>query len=410
MSRRRVVVTGVGLVTPLGIGTDTTWDALMAGMSGAGPITAFDACRLDVRIAAEVPGFDPLDWLSSRKDTRRTDRFCQFAVAAAAMALEGAAFTDRSDVATVIGSSIGGARTIMDGVQVDASTPALVSPYFVPSSIVNMAAGTVARMHGFGGPAVATSTACASGADAIALAFGLVREGRASAALAGGTEACVVSPLIAGFGNMRALSRRNDDPAGASRPFDADRDGFVLGEGAGLLLLETAESAIDRGARVLAEIVGCGQTNDAYAMTAPRPDGLAAERAMTLALRDAGLRPDRVDYINAHGTSTPLLDVAETRAIKQSFGAHSRRLAVSSTKSMTGHLLGASGGVEAAVCALAIDRHQLPPTINLTRPDPDCDLDYVAGEARKADVDVALSNSFAFGGHNTSLVFQRFGG
>jgi 3-oxoacyl-[acyl-carrier-protein] synthase II len=370
---RRVVVTGVGLVTPLGVGTESTWNALLEGTSGAGPIKAFDATRLDVRIAAEVRDFDPLDWLANRGQARRTDRFCQFAVAAAAMVAEDATFADRSTVATVIGSSIGGAQTIMKGVRVDASSPTMVSPFFVPASIVNMAAGTVARLHGFGGPSVATSTACASAADAIALAFGLVRGGRASAAVAGGTEACVVSPLIAGFGNMRALSRRNDDPVGASRPFDAERDGFVLGEGAGLLLLETAESAADRGARVLAEIVGCGQTNDAYAMTAPRPDGRAAERAMTLAVRDAGLRPDQVDYINAHGTSTPLLDVAETRAIRRSFGAHSERLAVSSTKSMTGHLLGASGGVEAAVCVLAIDRHRLPPTINQVTPDPDCD-------------------------------------
>lgn len=409
-ARRRVVVTGVGLVTPLGIGTDTTWDALVEGTSGVGPISAFDAAPLDVRIAAEVRSFDALDWLGSHREVRRTDRFCQFAIAAAAMAVEGAEIADRSAVATVIGSSIGGARTIMDGVHMDARNPAMVSPFFVPSSIVNMAAGTVARLHGFGGPSVATSTACASGADAIALAFGLVRDGRASAAVAGGAEACVVSPLIAGFGNMRALSRRNDDPAGASRPFDADRDGFVLGEGAGVLLLETVESATDRGARVLTEVVGCAQTNDVYAMTAPRPDARAAERAMGLALRDAGLQPSDVGYINAHGTSTQLLDAAETRAIKQLFGEHSGRLAVSSTKSMTGHLLGASGGVEAAVCALAIDRHRLPPTINQTTPDPECDLDYVHNRARKADVDVVLSNSFAFGGHNTTLVFRRFEG
>ncbi|MFL6122355.1 beta-ketoacyl-ACP synthase II [Actinophytocola sp.] len=406
-TRRRVVVTGIGLVTPVGTGTDETWSALTAGVSGAGPIGAFDASRLDVRIAAEVTGFDPLDWLP-RREARKLDRFCHFAIAAAELALAGARFADVNTVATVIGSAIGGAASIITGVRADANNPAQVSPFFVPSSIVNIAAGTVARMHGFTGPTAAPVTACASATDALGQAFRLVRDGYADAAVAGGAEACVYSPLIAGFGNMRALSRRNDAPAEASRPFDAGRDGFVMGEGAGLLLLETEESAAARGAPVLAELAGYGQTNDAHHPTAPRPDGEMASRAMALALADAGLEPSSVDYVNAHGTSTPLSDASETVAIKRVFGTHSADLAVSSTKSMTGHLLGASGGVEAAACVLAIDTRRLPPTINQDVPDPDCDLDYVPNEGRKADVDVAVSNSFAFGGHNSTLVFRRF--
>jgi 3-oxoacyl-[acyl-carrier-protein] synthase II len=404
LARRRVVVTGIGLVTPVGIGTEETWSALTAGVSGAGPIASFDASGLDVRIAAEVAGFDPLDWLP-RRDARKMDRFCHFAVAAAELALTGAKFSDQSTVATVVGSAIGGAATIIRGVL---AKPAAVSPFFVPSSIINLAAGTVARLHGFTGPSAAPVTACASATDAVGQAFRLVRDGYADAAVAGGAEACIASPLIAGFGNMRALSRRNDYPTAASRPFDAERDGFVMGEGAGLLLLETEESAAARGADVLAELVGYGQTNDAYHATAPQPGGDLAARAMALALADAGLAPSSVDYINAHGTSTPLSDASETLAIKQVFG--NRDLPVSSTKSMTGHLLGATGGVEAAACVLAIDTHQLPPTINQDVPDPDCDLDYVPNEARKVDVDVAVSNSFAFGGHNSSLVFRRFEG
>ncbi|GAA0512666.1 3-oxoacyl-[acyl-carrier-protein] synthase 2 [Saccharopolyspora subtropica] len=403
----RVVVTGIGLVTPVGIGTDATWDALVGGVSGAGPITTFDASRHDVRIAAEVTGFDPLDFCR-RHEARRADRFCQFAQAAAAMALDGAVFADRSEVATVVGSAIGGAATIIDGVRTE--RPAMVSPFFVPSSIVNMAAGTIARLHGFGGPSAAPATACAAGADAVAHAFRLIRDGYATAAVAGGAEACIVGPLIAGFGNMRALSRRNDDPQRASRPFDAERDGFVMGEGAGMLLLESLAAAEARGAHVFAEIVGCGHTNDAHSPTRPAPDGAPAARAMRLALRDAGLDPSAVDYVNAHGTSTRASDAMETAALKRVFGEHSTRIAVSSTKSTTGHLLGATGGVEAAVCALAIDRGQLPPTINQEMPDPECDLDYVPNKARAADVNVALSNSFAFGGHNTSLVFRRFEG
>jgi 3-oxoacyl-[acyl-carrier-protein] synthase II len=405
----RVVVTGIGLVTPLGLGSKAVWDALLDGVTGTRPIGAFDASRLDVRIAAEVQDFDPLDWFT-RREVRRADRFCHFAVAAAEMALDGADLPERTSVATVVGSAIGGAAAIIEGVRTDERRPAMVSPFFVPSSIVNMAAGTIARRFGFGGPSTAPSTACASGADAIGHAFRLVRDGYARAAVAGGAEACVVSPIIAGFGNMRALSRRNDDPSAASRPFDVDRDGFVLGEGAGLVLLETAEAAEARGAHVFAEIVGCGQTNDAYGETAPDPTGEPAARAMLAALAEARLDPSTVDYVNAHGTSTPLSDVSETRAIRRAFGAHAERLAVSSTKSMTGHLLGAAGGVEAGVCALAIDRGRVPPTVNLDTPDPACDLDYVANTARTAEVKVAVSNSFAFGGHNTSLVLRRYEG
>jgi 3-oxoacyl-[acyl-carrier-protein] synthase II len=399
--RRRVVVTGIGLVTPVGIGIDETWSALTSGVSGAGPISSFDATGLDVRIAAEVTRFDPLDWLP-RREARKLDRFCHFAVAAAELALADSSLP-RSTVAPLIGTAIGGGSSIIRGVL---AAPAPVSPFFVPSSIINLAAGTVARLHGFTGPSAAPVTACASATDAIGQAFRLVRDGYADAAIAGGAEACIASPLIAGFGNMRALSQRNDDPRAASRPFDAGRDGFVMGEGAGLLLLETAESAAARGSHVYAELAGYGQTNDAYHATAPQPGGDLAARAMTLALKDAG--ESTVDYINAHGTSTQLSDISETLAIKQVFG--SCDLPVSSTKSMTGHLLGATGGVEAAACALAIDTRRLPPTINQDVPDPDCDLDYVPNEARKADVDVAMSNSFAFGGHNSSLVFRRFEG
>jgi 3-oxoacyl-[acyl-carrier-protein] synthase II len=310
----------------------------------------------------------------------------------------------------VVGSSIGGAATIIEGVLTDVDRPALVSPFFVPSSIINMAAGLIARLHGFGGPSLGLATACASGSDAIAHAFRLVRDGYASAAVAGGVEACIRSPLIAGFGNMRALSRRNDDPTAASRPFDAGRDGFVMGEGAGLLLLETAEAAESRGAHVIAEIAGCGHTNDAHSATVPAPDGVPAARAMTLALADAGLDESVVDYLNAHGTSTQMSDAMETLAVKRVFGERATEVAVSSTKSMHGHMLGATGGVEAAVCALAIERGQIPPTINHKEPDPGHDLDYVPNVARKADVNVAMSNSFAFGGHNTALVFRRFEG
>ncbi|MEV5320910.1 beta-ketoacyl-ACP synthase II [Streptomyces sp. NPDC052687] len=407
--RHRVVVTGIGMVNPLGTGTETVWTRLLAGTSGVGPIQAFDAGRLPVRIAAEVTDFDPADWLTS-KEVRRLDRFCHFAIAAAELAVERAGLDgiDRDGAATVIGSAIGGAGTMRAGVLKDATAPHMVSPFFVPSSIVNMGAGTVAQRFGFRGPGAAPVTACASSADAIGQAYRLVRDGYAGAALAGGSEACIASPLVAGFANLRALSRRNDEPQRASRPFTADRDGFVMGEGAAMLLLETAESAEARGAYVYAEICGYGQTSDAYHVTAPDPTGRGAARAMLAALCEAGLKPDEIDHVNAHGTSTPFSDAAETKAIKSAFGSHSGNLAVSSTKSMTGHLLGASGATETAFCALSIDRGVIPPTINQDAADPECDLDYVPNTARPYEVRAALSNSFAFGGQNVALALQRF--
>ncbi|MCX4775234.1 beta-ketoacyl-ACP synthase II (plasmid) [Streptomyces sp. NBC_01260] len=408
-ARHRVVVTGIGTVTPLGVGTERVWSRLLAGASGVGPIRGFDAGRLPVRIAAEVTEFDPTDWLT-HKEARRLDRFCHFAIAAAELAVERAGLDgiDRDGAATVIGSAIGGAATMMAGALKDAEAPQMVSPFFVPSSIVNMGAGTVAQRFGFRGPGAAPVTACASSADAIGQAYRMVRDGYAGAALAGGAEACVISPLIAGFANLRALSRRNDEPHRASRPFTADRDGFVMGEGATMLLLETAESAEARGAHVHAEICGYGQTSDAYHVTAPDPTGEGAARAMLAALREAGLAPEEIDHINAHGTSTLFSDAAETKAIKSAFGPHSKNLAVSSTKSMTGHLLGAAGATEAAFCALAIDRGVIPPTINQDAVDPECDLDYVPNTARPYEVRAALSNSFAFGGQNVSLALRRF--
>jgi len=408
-ARHRVVVTGIGTVTPLGTGTEQVWSRLLAGASGVGPIRGFDAGRLPVRIAAEVTDFDPTDWLT-HKETRRLDRFCHFAIAAAELAVERAGLDgiDRDGAATVIGSAIGGASTMMAGALKDAEAPQMVSPFFVPSSIVNMGAGTVAQRFGFRGPGAAPVTACASSADAIGQAYRMVRDGYAGAALAGGAEACVISPLIAGFANLRALSRRNDEPHRASRPFTADRDGFVMGEGATMLLLETAESAEARGVHVHAEICGYGQTSDAYHVTAPDPTGEGAARAMLAALREAGLAPEEIDHINAHGTSTLFSDAAETRAIKSAFGPHSKNLAVSSTKSMTGHLLGAAGATEAAFCALAIDRGVIPPTTNQDAADPECDLDYVPNTARPYEVRAALSNSFAFGGQNVSLALRRF--
>jgi 3-oxoacyl-[acyl-carrier-protein] synthase II len=407
--RHRVVVTGIGMVNPLGIGTETVWARLLAATSGVGPIRSFDADRLPVRIAAEVTDFDPTNWLT-RKEARRLDRFCHFALAAAELAVERAGLDgiDRDGAATVIGSAIGGAATMVAGVLKDVAAPHMVSPFFVPSSIVNMGAGTVSQRFGFRGPGLAPVTACASSADAIGQAYRLVRDGYAGAALAGGAEACIASPLIAGFANLRALSRRNDEPRRASRPFTADRDGFVMGEGATMLLLETAESAEARGVHVYAEICGYGQTSDAYHVTAPDPAGHSAARAMLAALREASLKPAEIDHINAHGTSTPFSDAAETKAIKSAFGTHSGKLAVTSTKSMTGHLLGAAGATEAAFCALAIDRSVIPPTINQDAADPECDLDHVPNTARPYEVRAALSNSFAFGGQNVALALQRF--
>lgn len=410
--RRRVVVTGMGVVSPIGIGLDAFWSGLVEGRSGIGPITRFDASGLDCRIAGEVHDFEPERYMD-RKEARRADRFAQFALAASLMAVQDAGLEGNlplgSRAGVVIGSGIGGMdtweashRTLLE------KGPGRVSPFTVPMMIPNMAAGLVSIRFGAEGPNRCTVSACASGADAIGDAFRIIQRGDADLALAGGTEAAITPFSIAAFAAAKSLSTRNDDPPRASRPFDRDRDGFVMGEGAGILVLEALEHARARGARIYAEIVGYGATADAFHITQPAPEGRGAAKAMQAALDDAGLAPEAVDYINAHGTSTEYNDWYETVAIKQVFGEHARRLAISSTKSMTGHLLGAAGGVEAIACVLAIDRGVIPPTINLETPDPRCDLDYVPNQARRQKVDVAVSNSFGFGGHNAVLVFKRY--
>ncbi|HEV2343638.1 MAG TPA: beta-ketoacyl-ACP synthase II [Actinocrinis sp.] len=405
--RRRVAVTGIGVVSPLGTGIEALWSSLAAGRSGVRRISGFDADRLPVRIAGEVPDFEPRDWVS-RKDAVRLDRVLHFALAAAQLAVDdagGLAAPERT--ATAIGSAIGGAASIHRGVLTDIDRPQLVSPFFVPNSIANMPAAHVALRFALRGPSTATVTACAASADALGHAMRLVRDGYAEAAVAGGAEACLVSPIVAGFANMRALSTRNDEPQKASRPFDAQRDGFVLAEGAAVMVLEPLDAAVGRGAHVYAELCGFGQTNDAHHMTAPDPTGAGAGAAIELALADAGLAPERIGYINAHATSTRMADAAEALAILRTFGAHAKSLAVSATKSMTGHLLGAAGALEAAITALALDRCWIPPTINHGVPDVGHDLDYVPGRGRAQRVEAAVSNSFAFGGHNTALVLRR---
>ncbi len=411
---RRVVVTGIGLVTPLGVGTQASWEGIVAGRSGIRRISLFDAeeAGLACTIAGEVPDFDATRFLS-RKDARKMDRFIQFGVSAALMAIEdaGLEITDANAerVGVAIGSGIGGLSTIERTMRAYLGGGARrISPFFIPQTIINMAAGWVSMLTGAKGPNTATVTACATGTHAIGDAFEIIARGDADAMIAGGAEAAICELGIGGFAAARALSTRNDEPERASRPWDRDRDGFVMGEGAGVLVLEELESARRRGANILAEVVGYGMSADAYHMTAPAPGGEGAVRCMRAALARGGIRPEDVDYINAHGTSTPTGDVAETEAIKTVFGEHARRLMVSSTKSMTGHLLGAAGGVEAAFCVLAIRDQVAPPTINLEEPGEGCDLDYVPNEARRARIGVALSNSFGFGGTNASVVFRRF--
>lgn len=410
--RHRVVITGMGAVTPLGIGVEAFRESLWAGRSGVGPITRFDASALPTRIGAEVRDFNPLDYLD-RKEARRMDRFVQFAVAAAQMAIRDAGLdldhVDRDRAGVYIGSGIGGMETFSEQFLVMVEKgPERVSPFLIPMMIANMAAGQLAIQFGLRGPNMTTVTACSSSNHAIGEAFHLLRDGRADVMLAGGSEAAFVPIAVAGFSSMKALSTRNDEPERASRPFDRLRDGFVMGEGSGILVLETLEHARKRQAPILAEIVGYGTSADAYHIVQPPDSGEGGARSMRLALEDAGLPPEAVDYINAHGTSTTQGDVAETRAIKAVFGEHARRLAVSSTKSMHGHLLGAAGAVELITCVLAIQDQLLPPTINQEEPDPECDLDYVPNRARPARVEVALSNSFGFGGQNATLVVRRY--
>ena len=412
MDQRRVVITGVGAVTPVGNTAEEFWQALLEGRSGIGPITRFDATGFETRIAGELKGFDPLKYID-KKDDRKFDPFLKYAVACAVMAVEDAALkTDRVDATrfgVLVGSGIGGLETLLDNYEaLRTKGPDRVSPFLIPMLIVNMASGAISMRVGAKGPNTAVVTACATGNHAIGDATKIIQRGDADVMIAGGAEAIIIPLAIAGFAQMKAMSTRNDDPTHASRPFDAERDGFVCGEGAGIMVLESLEHASRRGARIYAEVVGYGMTGDAHHMTAPDPEGDGAARAMSAALRDAGLDPSAEGYINAHGTSTPYNDKFETLAIKRVFGEHARKLAVSSTKSMTGHLLGAAGGIEAIATTFAIHHGMLPPTINYEKPDPDCDLDYVPNHARKQEVEVALSNAFGFGGTNATLAFRKF--
>ncbi len=411
MTPRRVVVTGVGLVSPLGIGTSETWQGLVAGRSGAGHITRFDASDFSSRIACEVKGFDPLDY-ADRRDARKMDTFIQYALAASLFAAEDAGLktplANPDRVGVVISSGIGGFETIeREHRKLLEKGPRRISPFFVPAMVVNLAAGWVSIRLGARGPNSAMATACSAGAHAVGEAFRLIRHGHADAVVAGGAEATITPMCIGGFASMKALSTRNDEPERASRPFDRDRDGFVVGEGAGILVLEEREEALARGATLYAEVLGYGMSGDAFHITAPAEDGNGAVRVMQAALTEAGASPEDVDAVNAHGTSTPLNDRIETAAIRRVFGGHADRLAVSSTKSMTGHLLGGAGGLEAGISCLTLRHQTLPPTINYETPDPDCDLDNVPNTARPATVRSVLSNSFGFGGTNVSLLFRH---
>ncbi|MGQ9880138.1 MAG: beta-ketoacyl-ACP synthase II [Armatimonadota bacterium] len=408
---RRVVVTGMGAITPLGLDVPSFWEGLKHGRNGVTTITSFDPTGQPVRFAAEVKDFSAENYME-RKEARRMDRFTQFAIAATkeALASSGLQITDenRARIGTLIASGIGGLQTLEEQHKVFLERgPDRVSPFLIPMMIANMASGQVAIQFGLQGPCTTVVTACAAGTNAIGDAWEIIRRGDADVMVAGGTEAAITALALASFANARALSTRNDDPEHASRPFDAERDGFVMGEGAGVLVLEEMEHALQRGAPILAEITGYAMTADAYHITAPDPEGNGAKRVMELAMRKAGVAPDEVDYINAHGTSTPANDQLETLAIKRAFGEHAYQLAVSSTKSMTGHLLGAAGAVEAIATVLAIQHQMAPPTINYQVPDPECDLDYVPNVARPMKIDIALSNSFGFGGHNATLVFKR---
>jgi 3-oxoacyl-[acyl-carrier-protein] synthase II len=408
----RVVITGLGAITPIGNTPSAYWDALVTGQNGIGLITAFDTSDHACKIAGEVKGFDPVDFID-RKEAKRMDRFAQFAVVASqqAVADSGLEITEvnADNIGVLIGSGIGGLKVMEDQTQILlAKGPDRCSPFMIPMMIANMAAGLTAIHLGAKGPCNVTVTACAAGSNAIGDAFRLIQGGRAKAMVCGGTEAAITPLGVAGFAACRALSFRNDEPDHACRPFDRDRDGFVMGEGAGILVLEELSHALERGARIYAEVVGYGMTCDAYHITSPVPGGVGAARAIELAMKDADLQPDEISYINAHGTSTPANDVNETAAIKKALESHAYQVAISSTKSMTGHLLGASGGIEAIATALAIAHDRVPPTINLTNPDPECDLDYVPHQSRVMPVTVALSNSFGFGGHNVTLAFRKY--
>jgi len=408
----RVVVTGLGAVAPNGIGVEQFWDNLTRGVSGVATITRFDASKHDVRIAGEVKGFDPLQWIE-KKEVRKMDLFIQYAIAAAQMAFDDAglkvADDNRERMGVFVGTGMGGIPALEESHKILLERgPGRVSAFFIPSIITNLGSGQISMRFGMKGPNSCVCTACATGNHAIGDSFRLLQHGEADVMIAGGSEAVITPLTIAGFGAMRALSTRNDEPTRASRPFDKGRDGFVMGEGSGIMVLETLEHAQRRGARIYAELVGYGMSADAYHMTLPALDG--AVRSMRLCLQDAKLAPSEIDYVNAHGTSTPAGDVNETQALKEVFGEYARKLAVSSTKSMTGHLLGAAGGIESVITVLSIVKGMLPPTINYEAPDPECDLDYVPNTARAAQVRAALTNSFGFGGTNASLIFTRFDG
>jgi len=409
---RRVVITGIGIVSPVGLDAPTTWAALLNGQGGIGPLTRFDASAMSSRIAGEVKGFDPLDHVA-KKEVRKMDLFTIYAIAASREALTDSGLvidgSNADHVGVYIGSGVGGLplleRTLQEMLE---RGPRKISPFFIPGMILNLATGQVSIRFGAKGPNLALATACATGTHAIGESYRLIREGYCDAMISGGTEGGITPLSLGGFCSMKALSTRNDEPERASRPFDAERDGFVMGDGAGIVILEERESALARGARILAEVVGYGVTGDAYHVSAPSPDGDGAIRAMRMAIERAGLAPGDVDYINAHGTSTPAGDPSEVLAIKQLFGDHAPKLAVSSTKSMTGHLLGAAGGLETAVVALAVYHDRVPPTINYEVPDPDCaGLDFVPNQAREMTVNVALNNSFGFGGTNATLLLSK---
>ncbi len=409
---RRVVITGVGLVTPLAIGTKETWQALCAGQSGVGEITRFDTSKFQTKIAAEVKGFQPEDFLP-KKEAKRTERFIAYAIAATRMALDDSGLVideaNANRTGVITGCGLGGLSILEDTcLTLNRKGPKRVSPFFIPMMIGNMAPGMISIQFGAKGPNASVATACAAGAHAVGDSYKIIAGGGADAMITGGVESVINPTCIAGFNSMKALSTRNDDPQKASRPFDRDRDGFVVGEGSGIMIIEALEHALDRGAHIYAEITGYGMSSDGYHMTAPPPDGSGAVNCMNAALKDAGLSFDKIDYINAHGTSTPLNDLSETRAIKKVFQDHAYKLAISSTKSMTGHLLGGAGGIETAFTALSIYDECIPPTINHDQADDECDLDYVPNVMRKTGIEHAMTNSFGFGGTNASLILSRY--